>query len=598
MNSYFDEAENEKARFDLGVWRWLYSYARRRPRVILGLMGFGFLTAAMDICLPLVTRAVIRDVEEGRSVDWLGYSLLYGLITLALVASIFGFIRFAGTLRAHVAHDIRKDAFARLQELSFRYFDTHSVGWLMARLTSDCERLSMILAWCTLDIVWGGTMLLGISAVMLVIEPLLGAVVIAVLPVLAIASAWFQKRILTSAREVRKANSQLTASYNEGIQGARTSKAFVREQANLRDFGVLADQMYAASVRNAVQSAAFFPTVLTLGSLATGLALAFGGVQVLGGALSIATLILFLQYSRQFFQPIEDLSHWFAELQMAQASAERIRSLIQEIPEVRDLPERLRTEPAPKSFERIRFENVRFRYGNGPYVLDGLDFEVRRGESIALVGPTGGGKSTIVNVLCRFYEPSEGAVLFDGIDYRQRELRWLQSRLGIVLQSPQLFRGTIEENVRYGKRDASSEELERASRLAGLDDVLSELPSGWESEVGEGGMLLSTGQRQLVSFARAILKAPEILVMDEATSSIDTETEQRIQRGIEHVLEGRTSFVIAHRLSTIRDCDRILFIEGGKIVESGSHAELLAKSGRYKELYEDQRLREAAVARW
>ena len=466
--SFDYEEEQDPKRFDLRIWKWLYRYARRRPRVLLGLMGFGFLTAVLDVSMPLVTRAVISDVEEGRSVNWLGYGVLYAAISLGLAGAILGFIRCAGTLRAQVAHDIREDAFANLQQLSFRYFDVHPVGWLMARMTSDCERLSMILAWCTLDIVWGGTMLLGIAGVMLWLEPLLGAVVLSVLPLLAVVSAWFQKRILGSARAVRKANSQLTASYNEGIQGVRTSKAFGREDANLRDFGKLADTMFEASVKNAVQSAAFFPTVLTLGSLATGLALAFGGVQVLGGAISVATLILFLQYSRQFFNPIEDLSHWFAELQMAQASAERIHGLVHEVPEIQDATGVQDPECEGEfGFESIRFEDVSFQYGEGALVLDRVSFDVRRGESVALVGPTGGGKSTIVSVLCRFYEPVRGRVLFDGVDYRERSLEWLQSRLGIVLQTPQLFRGSIADNVRYGKPEASDGGAAASGRTRG-----------------------------------------------------------------------------------------------------------------------------------
>jgi len=405
--------------------------------------------------------------------------------------------------------------------------------------------------------------------------------------------------------------------------GMRTTKVFGREDENLQDFEKLTTEMYESSVRNQVQSALFFPIVLSLGSLATGLALAAGGVQVIAGSLSIGILIAFIQYSRRFFDPIEDLSHWFAELQMAQASAERIFGLIETVPEIRDSDELVAIEeqaaakaaaemleeashsgsttegepfllPAQRAPVReIRFEEVGFAYGEGPKVLDDFSLDVREGESIALVGATGGGKSTIVNLLCRFYEPTDGRILMDGQDYRTLPLHWLQSQLGIVLQTPHLFSGSIADNIRYGDLEASQEDIEAAARLVGADEFIMEFTDGYKTEVGEGGNQLSTGQKQLLSFARAIIGDPQILVMDEATSSIDTETESRIQRGVEKVLEGRTSFVIAHRLSTIRRADRILVIDGGRIVEQGTHHELLSLGGRYYELYSQQRLRES-----
>ena len=626
-----EEKEYEK-RFNKRLWLKLYGFTRPHRREVFLLCLFGFTTALCDIAFPLVTRMLVDEgAVPGAEISYFGYGLAYLGLVLALTQSVRLFIHYAGTVRTHIAHDIRKAGFENLQRLSFSYFDKHPVGWLMSRMTSDCERLSNILTWGTLDLVWGTTLILGIGVTLFVLHSLLALVVLSVLPVLAWVSARFQKMILGSARRVRKANSQLTARFNEGIAGVRTTKVFCGEEKGLADFRELSGEMYAASVRNQIQSALFFPLVMTLGSLATGLALSFGGVQYIGGSLSVGTLIAFLAYTRRFFDPIEDLSHWFAELQMAQASAERILDLIETVPTIRDThpPEEKpkgdthsfaepalkgteakgdthsSAEPAPvgpggasagllipRTIGDIHFERLSFAYEKGPKVLVDFDLYVRRGESIALVGPTGGGKSTIVSLLCRFYEPTEGRILMSGVDYRELGLHWLQSRLGIVLQEPRLFSGTIAENLRYGKLDASEEELLAAARLVGAEDFILDLPKGLETEVGEGGCRLSTGQKQLLSFARAILGDPEILVMDEATSSIDTETEARIQQGVDRVLEGRTSFVIAHRLSTIRSADRILYIAGGRIVEQGSHEELLARRGPYFELYSRQKSRE------
>lgn len=609
-----EEARFEK-RFDLRVWSKLLRYAMGHKWKLAGLAFFGFTTALSDIGFPWVTGALIDEVaQKGGDADIWSYAWTYFGLVCSLSISILAFIMLAGSVRTSVAHDIRRDGFENLQRLSFAYFDKHPVGWLMSRMTSDCERLSNIMAWGTLDLVWGSTLLIGISVVMLTMNWSLALIVLSVMPVLAVVSAFFQTRILGSARAVRKNNSRITAAYNEGIMGMRTTKVFGREAENLQDFQKLTDEMFQASVRNQVQSALFFPIVLSLGSMATGLALAAGGMDVLAGGLSIGVLITFIQYTRRFFDPIEDMSHWFAELQMAQASAERIFGLIETVPEIRDSEEviarhaldsgrtngsdisndeRIVVLPADRTAVReIRFDAVDFAYSEGPPVLKQFDLHVVQGESIALVGATGGGKSTIVNLLCRFYEPTAGRILMDGQDYRTLPLHWLQSQLGIVLQTPHLFSGTIADNIRYGNLDATQEDIEAAARLVGAHGFIHEFKGGYQTEVGEGGNQLSTGQKQLLSFARAIIGDPQILVMDEATSSIDTETEARIQQGVEKVLQGRTSFVIAHRLSTIRRADRILVIDGGRIVEQGDHKSLLALGGRYFELYSQQRLRE------
>jgi ATP-binding cassette subfamily B protein len=596
MSQQYEATEEEFGkRFDAALWKRLLGYVfRYRKTSIRFAVGAGLL-GMVETAFPIINQMLIDDVASDReNVDLVAYGAVYMALTLALAFFIWLFVYCGGRIRTHVAHDIRKDAFANLQLLSFSYYDLRPVGWLMARMTSDCDRLSQILAWGLMDCVWGFTMMIAVSVAMFAYNAKLALAVVIVVPLLAWISGWFQVRILKTSRKVRKTNSKLTAAYNEGIMGIRTSKVFVRESRNLGDFQGLAGEMYGDSVRNALLNAAYLPIVLTITSLAIGLTLAVGGVQVVAGAISIGTLIMFTGFARLFFQPIQELSAWFAELQMAQASAERIIGLIEAVPEIRDSEEvKASVETHPSEFGTIDFQGVGFCYRGGQRVLEGFDLRVEAGETVALVGATGGGKTTIVNLLCRFYEPTEGSILFDGVDYRQRSLEWLHGNLGIVLQQPHLFRGSVRTNIRYGRLEATDAEVEEAATMAGAHDFVSALEKGYETDVGEGGNRLSGGQRQLVSLARALLARPRILVMDEATSSVDTETELRIQAGVERVLEGRTSFVIAHRLSTIRRADRILVIEQGAIVEQGSHDALLERQGAYYDLYMQQSLRDA-----
>lgn len=611
MSHDYDEPEEDiyEKGIDPRLWRRLFGYTGPYRKQVAALIVQAILTAGVDVALPMVTRGVIDSVAEGEGVPAL---VRYGGIFLVLMMiqnlSVLLFIWLAGWIRTSVSHDIRRDGFENLQKLSFSYFDKRPVGWLMARMTSDCERLSNILAWGVLDLFWGITVMGGIATVMIVIHPTLALWVLSVIPLLVLVSYFFQKRILKTSRAVRKTNSRITAGYNEGIMGARTTKVFGRERKNLAEFQELTNEMHSSSVRNALLAAMYLPSVVTIGSIATGLALALGGVKVVGGDITIGTLVMFMTYIRYFFDPIQEIAHWFAEMQMAQASAERIIGLIDEESEIQDSPEVLarlaetRTpvdgiaaDGYPARIDEIHFEDVTFRYGSGPPVLQNFNLRVQAGESIALVGATGGGKSTIVGLLCRFYEPTGGRVLIDGCDYRDRSLHWLQSNLGMVLQTPHLFSGSVADNLRYGRLDASDAEIEEAAIRVGAHEFIQAMEKGYETEVGEGGLMLSMGEKQLISFARAILARPQLLVMDEATSSIDTETEAVIQRGLEEVLEGRTSFIIAHRLSTVRSVDRILVIEGGRIVEQGNHDLLMERRGRYYQLYTQQSLRELKV---
>ena len=554
-------------------------------------------------------------LKGGAEPDLWFWAGAYLICTIIICISIGGFIWMAGKIRTHIAHDIREDGFENLQRLSFSFYDHRPVGWLMARMTSDSERLSNILAWGFLDLIWGFTMMVGIAIAMFFMNWKLALLVFAVMPFLAWISAKFQRRILTSARMVRSTNSRITANFNEAIMGVVTSKAFVREQANQKDFDVLTNRMHDASVTNLTHAAIYLPIVITMASLATGIALAVGGMDTIAGLIPVSTLIAFMAYTRHFFDPIEQLGHWFAEMQMAQASAERILSLIEAPAEIEDSPAvrqaiqaQTQSKGDPQSNEgqryaldggqaqitQIELKNLHFAYDPAKPVIDNVNLTARRGETIAIVGPTGGGKSTLVNLICRFYEPTQGAVLIDGVDYRTRSLHWLQSNIGMVLQNAHVFSGPIMENIRYGRLEASDDEVIAAAKIAGAHEFIMGFDQGYQTDAGESGNLLSAGQKQLVSFARAILADPQVLVMDEATSSVDTETEQRIQQGMTHVLAGRIAFVIAHRLSTIRNADRIVVIDQGRIIEEGTHQQLMQARAHYFDLYRQQSLQESS----
>lgn len=596
---WVDEDDLKEQKLDLRLWKTLIRYTLHYRRTVVLFVVVAFGLALCDLGFPWLTGKLITDIETNRqSVNLVRYAAAFAVLGIALSSFIWAFVMCAGRIRTHVSHDIRRDAFEQLQKLSFSYFDTRPSGWLMARLTSDCQRLAVILAWGVMDFIWGITLMVSVAVVMFLYSGTIALAVLAALPVLAVVSVYFKKRILRTSRLVRKTNSRITGVYNEGIMGVKTSKVFVREEENLRDFDRLTREMYDYSLRNALLSAFYLPIVLTLGSIAIASALVVGGYQVIASGLAVGELVMFMYYAQLFFQPAQEISAWFAELQMAQASAERILGLIEAVPDVQDTPA-VRSRLAqfghdghPDQLGRIEFRHVGFRYRNGPPVLRDFSLTASAGETIALVGATGGGKSTIVNLLCRFYEPTEGQILIDGIDYTDRSLHWLQSNLGIVLQQPHLFSGTIADNIRYGRQTATQQEVEDAARLAGAHEFIIDLDKGYDTQVGEGGNQLSLGEKQLVSFARAVLKRPRLLVMDEATSSIDTETERLIQQGLSRILKGRTSFVIAHRLSTIKAADRIVVISQGRIQEQGTHAELLKRRQVYYELYTEQALRD------
>ncbi len=595
--SALKEQEYSKS-IDFGLWKDLFKYIKPYRNRIIALIVVMMGSGGIDVIFPLMNRYAIDNFIVTGRLDklWVFAGIYAGLVALQAI-NVYFFIYFAGRIEMSLSYDIRKAGFKRLQELSFSYYDKTSVGWLMARMTSDVERLGATIAWSLVDLTWGGTAMVGGLIAMLYMNWKLALISLAVVPFLGVISIYFQKRILGSYRIVRRTNSRITGAFNEGIMGAKTTKTLVREEENLKEFKALTGEMHTSSVRAAVFSSIYFPIVIAMGSIGTALALWFGGRGVLLQTIGFGTLSAFISYVTQFFGPINELARIIAEFQNAQASAERVMAMINTEPDIVDRPEVIEKygtefEPRHDNWEEIKgditFKEVSFSYKEGEEVLENFSLDVKRGESIALVGETGSGKSTIVNLLCRFYEPVEGLILIDGVDYRERSQLWLQSNIGYVLQSPHLFSGTIRDNIRYGRLDATDEEVIEAAKLVNAHDFIMKMEDGYDSEVGEGGSMLSTGEKQLISFARAILADPRILVLDEATSSIDTETEQMIQYAINKLLEGRTSFIIAHRLSTIRSADRILVIKDGQMIEEGNHRELMKQGGYYYRLYTNQ----------
>lgn len=589
---------------DLRLWMNFIKHLTPHKRVAWTMCGAGFGLAIVETAIPPLTGLMIDEaIESGVSDRLLWMGGVFAVLMLIFAFAVWLFIRAAGLLATGVAYDLRNGCFSKLQSLPFAFFDVRPTGWLISRVTSDCAKVSDRMPWVLLDIFWGSTMLIGICTAMMLIDLRLALWTMAILPPLLVATWFFKTRMLGSSREMRRTNSAITASFSESINGVRTTKSLNRESRNLGEFTELADSMHGYSMRNALQAAVFLPIVAVLGSIGVGIALWKGGVQIEDQTgLSLGMLIAFMEYAILFSLPIQELSARLADLQSAQAAAERVQGLLEEVPTIRDRVEvRDRIEQQAKvsdpdvaadggalEVRRLTFEDVSFHYTPEEPILEHFDLEVQEGESIALVGPTGGGKSTIVNLAARFYEPISGRILIDGVDYRDRSLQWWQSCFGIVQQVPHLFSGSIMENIRYGRLDAEASEVIEAAQQAGAHEFIERLDQAYEHDVGEGGELLSTGQRQLVSLARALLSNPQVFVMDEATSSIDTETETLIQGAIDRVLRGRISFVIAHRLSTIRHADRILFIEAGRIIEQGSHEALLDLSGRYAELYAGQ----------
>ncbi|MEJ2708086.1 MAG: ABC transporter ATP-binding protein [Anaerolineales bacterium] len=584
-DTYFEEEEFTSEFNGQTVMRIL---AQTKPhwKWVVGFLAGIILVAFLDAYFTFLSKRIIDEgIVAGNRQVLIQIVKQYGLLTLVQAAGVFTFIFLTGVLGERVRYDLREKLFNQLQDLSLSYYSRTPVGWIMSRVTSDTDRVAELVTWGLLDSTWAVFSIASSTYFMLLINWRLALIVLAMIPILVWVGIQFRKKILVEFRLARKINSKITGAYNENISGVRVVKALGREDGNLEEFKGLTGNMYQASYRAAWLSALFLPAVQIISAFAIGGIVWYGGLQAQLGAFTAGAAYSFISYVVFMMWPVQDMARVYAEMQHSIASAERMFSLIDAVPDVTDKPGAI--DPGTIQGD-IQFDHVDFYYEEGEPVLSDFNLTVRRGETIALVGPTGGGKSTIVNLVCRFYEPKRGKILIGGRDYTGLTLQAIQSRIGVVLQTPHLFSGTIRENIRYGRLEASEREIEEAARLAGAHEFIQTLEKGYDEEVGEGGNMLSTGQKQLISLARAVLAKPEIFIMDEATSSVDTLTEALIQKGMENLMAGRTSFVIAHRLSTIKRADRILVIEDGSITEMGTHRELLRQRGHYYRLYTRQ----------
>ena len=601
MNEVHDDLDAPApGSISLGLWKRIIGTALQDRRSAVQLVGGGIGIAAIESARPLLNAAMIDEaIAHGMGERFMWLAGAWAVLALCFGAGVFLFIRAAGRISAGLAFTLRERAFARLQELQFGYFDRRPTGWLVSRVTSDCGKVSGIAPWVILDTFWATTIVSGSAACMLWLDWRVAVWMILLLPMLAALAVLFQSRLLKSSRLVRRSNSRITAFLSEGIAGVRTTKSLAREGAADDEFVVLTTEMEVHSMRNSFQSAVFVPVVTSASFLGVAIALWRGGLRVETGEMSPGTLVALMQYALLFTWPIIDVSQRVVDLLSAQAAAERVQSLIDTVPSIHDSDAvRARAEDlSAVRITRITFENVSFEYVAGEPVLSNFSLEARVGDTIAFVGPTGAGKSTVVNLAARFYEPTAGCILLDGVDMRERPLAWHQGRFGVVQQSPWLRNTSILENIRYGRLDATDEEVKAAAAAVGADSFVDGLECGWGFVAGEAGERLSLGQRQLIALARAFLKNPDVFILDEATSSVDSETERTIQRAVDRVLDHRISFVIAHRLSTIRRATRIVMVDGGRIVESGTHAELMRARGKYHDLYAQQfvEMRERAV---
>lgn len=601
----YEEQEYKKP-FSFQVWAKMLPFFKPYKKYFVITIGLNLLLAGIDVLVPLfqsyaIDYFIVPDTLEGISI----FAGVYiGLIVLQTVF-VYISVHAATTIEMCVGKDLKWAQFEHLQTLSFSYYNTTPVGYIHARVMSDTLKIAGMTAWGLVDMFWAFVYVVSVFGIMLLLNWKLALIIMMIVPCIALLTVYFQNKILHWNRKVRKINSQITNAYNEGITGVRTSKSMVVEEDNQNNFFKITKKMHQAAIHSARLNAIYIPTILLFSSIACAIVLERGGHMVQEELLQLGTLSVFISYAVVIFEPIQQLARLLADLISCQANIERVTDLLEQKPNVCDSPEVEEKygdmfHPKKENWEEIQgditFEGVSFRYPDGKeYVLEHFNLHVPAGTNVAIVGETGAGKSTLVNLLGRFFEPTRGRILIDGKDYRLRSQLWLHSQIGYVLQNPHLFSGTLYDNIRYGRLDAADEEVREVAKQVSADLVAEKLEQGYESDVGESGGRLSTGEKQLISFARAILANPRIFVLDEATSSIDTQTEQLIQQATDHLLKGHTSFVIAHRLSTIRRADVILVVKDGKIIEQGTHKELLQAKGYYYELYSRQFEEEAAM---
>ncbi len=589
--------------FGLGKLR---PYLRAYRGIFATLVFCTLAVGVLNTITPLFQMYAINNFIAEKTLDGLlAFALAYAAVNVVTVVLDYFGSYGCCRLEMFLLRDMRRTAFNHLQTLSVSYFNQHSVGKLHARVMSDTSVISSILSWDVYSGVWNVTYALCAAVVMFVLNPLLALCVLVIVPVVAAVSVYFQRKLTKLNRNVREINSEITGGFNEGITGAQTSKTLAVEQKLDDDFYGKTDRMKRVSQRLGHHRALFFSIIAFAASVALALVLWYGGVITKDGVIAVGTLSVFMTYAQGIVEPVQWAVDALADLVSVKVNVERFTALTESVSDVKDAPEVVEKygdafSPKRENWEAlhgdVEFDDVTFKYPDGDeYVLEHFSLKVPQGTNVAIVGETGAGKSTLVNLVCRFFEPTEGRVLIDGKDARERSVEWLHSNIGYVLQTPHLFSGTVRENLLYGKPDATDAELDAAIKSVNAEGIIARMENGYDTVVGEGGNTLSTGEKQLLSFARAILVDPAIFVLDEATSSIDTLTEKLIQSAIEKLMEGRTSFVIAHRLSTVRSADIILVVSDGKITERGTHEELLAMRGAYYNLYIKQ-FREENIA--
>lgn len=601
MHDEFDVLKKVK----LNTWRNIINIVFKNKKHLIRLTALMIGITLLDIIFPQLNRYAIDVFFVEKNLDTLVPFMMIGfLVAAGFGFFVWGFIKEAIKIQALTSHELRRQAFENLQRLSFSYFDKTPQGWVMARMTSDANRLSEVISWGLLDLLWSFFSMVFITIVLLLTNVRLGLIIVTVIPIMFLVSQFFRLKILNQERIAKQHNSHVTAQFSEAFLGSKTTKSLVIEPENFADFYQTTGKLKRAGIRSIMFSAMYSSLLLIIAYAAVSATMIQGSSAVLDQIITLGTLQLFIAYTINFFEPMIVISRIIADLQNAQASAERIVELIQTKPDIIDTPEVTQTYGDLISLKKdqweplkgdVEFKDLTFFYTTDEMIFEQFNLNVKAGTSVALVGHTGSGKTTLINLLSRFYEPVSGQILIDDKDYRERSLQWLHKRLGYVLQSPQLFSTSIKENIRYGRVDATDEEVILAAKNVGLDSFVHTLEKGYDTHVGEGGNLLSIGQKQLISFARAIIANPRLLILDEATSSIDSESELLIQEATKVLLKDRTSFIVAHRLSTIVEADLIVMLEMGKIIEMGDHQTLINKKSAYYQLYKNQFFKEQGL---